>query len=175
MQKENPWPVPTQRLVFHADCWFDFSKSVLHQSLLNRDAACPSLVTSSILLSPSILSIHFYHADFGRKPKENEGPTGGSNHTVAPQCVVHIKHSHYFLCSASDLVELHPELLGLSKSDDSTSAWRHTQILAWVLLIMGWTQMWWPLLSVLSSNLKDLLQMEGAFISCTIRKWHLRN
>lgn len=141
---------------------------------MKQDAACPSLVTSSILsCHHPFSSIHFYHADLwdNSKPKESEGPTGVSNHTAAPHCVVHIEQRRYFLrlwrphlYNMSDVVELHPELLRLSDGDDSAGARRHTQILAWVLLITGWTRMWRSLLSVLSSNLNDLLQMEGAFI-----------
>lgn len=75
-------------------------KSVLHQSALKRDTACPSLVTRSILLCHHpLFSIHFYHTDLwdNRKLKGNEGPTGGSNQTAAPRCVVHIEQWRYFL------------------------------------------------------------------------------
>ncbi len=171
VRKENLWPAPIQGLVFYR---LSISESILHQSALKQDAACPSLITSSSLsCHHPFSSIHFYHAGLwdNSKPKESEGPTGGLNHTSAPHCVVHIEQRRYFLLlwrlhvySMSDLVELHPELLRFSDGDDSAGARRHTQILAWVLLITGWTRMWRPLLSVLSSNLNDLLQMEGAFI-----------
>lgn len=96
VQKENPWPVPTQGL----GCRFLKKKSILHQSALKRDTACPSLVTRSILLCHHpLFSIHFYHTDLwdNRKLKGNEGSTGGSNQTAAPHCVVHIEQWRYFL------------------------------------------------------------------------------
>ncbi len=53
------------------------SESILHQSALKQDAACPSLITSSSLLCHHpFSSIHFYHADLwdNSKPKERRRP-----------------------------------------------------------------------------------------------------
>lgn len=149
VQKENPWPVPSQGLVFHSDCW------ILHQSVLNQDAACPSLVFCSILLSPSFLFNPLLPRSLVRQLK-TEGERRANRRLKSFRCSP-VRSSYRakpqfspHLCSASDLVEWHPELLKLSKSDASARARSHTKILAWVLLITGWTWMWWRLLSVLS-------------------------